>query len=1469
MWLLFVPVCLAIFTSPLTSASEPHYFITVPTNLPQGAEEKACVTFHDLTGEVDIKLELKKDDEAHTIAEHKIDAHENHDHFQCYPIKVPVRKEAYEQWLFHVTAHGDHLNVDESNKVFLIKKDACIIQADKFIYKPGDIVRFRLISMNLEFNSIDKTFPLVHILNPNKHRIVQWLNVTTENGFAELSFHLADEVMLGEYLIISPSFCKKQFTVEEYVLKRFEVDINAPSVIAVTDKSLHLEICGRYTYGKPVEGSMDITVYPKDRWSTTDPSSEDTKENDSVKIWNGKTDSKGCITKDINPGIFNFSKSASYQALGIKASLTEDQTGHVEQATAQVNVNTHKQISFSKEMFFYHKGVPYRSKLTVTDEKDQPVPNKAVYLYVKGENEESDSKPEKNLLTNEKGIAHFSLDTSTWDSTVALKATLSPIHDDDDDDKNDEDRYSEAENRIGPFYSESESHISIQGKGLEVECDSDPTVTVEYDIHKKTLHSATDHINFYYVLRSLHEIIWYKEHKVNIKDQLNNPIIHGTFSLSFHVDADLFPFAGLIVFAVLPNGETIANALPYTVPLCEKAKVELKFSEEQVRPGESVNLEVSTSAGSLCSIRSLDKGYLLQKPDGKSLLSDLSEELRSVLYELSHITLWREDESDQQCPEHQTIVPETSYIFDVNMIFKMMNLNVITNTKIKKPVQCVERGPAARSGVKVKKPGDKKTPSHFTRRDFPDIWLFDLVPVGSDGHAVVNRKTPHSVTKWVTDAFCLGKNGFAAVSNVELTTFQPYFIDLIVPYSVVQGERFTLRAVVFSYVQKCILIAVALQDSEDLAAVKNKEQARCVCEGHSHSFTWDVTALKLKTLNIHVHSGSIELDGKCTEDNLLINKQQREDSVEKTILVKARGREEEKIQTFLIYPPEDKEDIHITLALPERFVKGSERAHMLIMGDLMANAVFNLEDIFYLPDGCGEQNIAKMSRYLYTMDYLDNTNELTPERKANIVEALVKGYQKQLTFRSDIGTYGSFQDDDNINFWITALVVKTFSHAQNWIHIDENDIQQAVKWLHKIQSPDGCFQDQSVYFNNRLEADNDMARTAYALIALLEHKRPYNGSIVEDALSCLRKSTDHDTSSYTQALMAYAFTLSGDHELRDKMLKKLDEKAIKKEGSRYWETEQHVETGSYIILALLSDKATTTKNLGKIVDIIHWIVSLQNRYGGFDSSQDTALGLQALALYAKLIKNKKGDSTVTIRSKSGFEKIVHVDKVNGLLLQTVDLPEVPGEYTVHATGEGYVSFQSHVHYNAPPEKGEFSLKVTTEPSVCSQESQRRFDVHVEVSYSGKRKCTNMVVVLIEPLSGYVPDKNSLKELEQNPAVSRTEVSAKKISIYMNKLTHETESFTFSLEQETIVENLQPATIVVSDYYDPAEHAGVEYYAPCSGVVAHCEVSAEERADCGHPGITEEQCVERGCCYNAMVHGSKWCFAKGFKKIEKQ
>ncbi|CAN2390047.1 alpha-2-macroglobulin-like, partial [Pristimantis euphronides] len=539
------------------------------------------------------------------------------------------------------------------------------------------------------------------------------------------------------------------------------------------------------------------------------------------------------------------------------------------------------------------------------------------------------------------------------------------------------------------------------------------------------------------------------------------------------------------------------------------------------------------------------------------------------------------------------------------------------------------------------------------------------------------------------------------------------------------------------------------------------------------------------------------------------------------------------------------------------------------MGDLLANVAFNFDRLINLPDGCGEQNLDKIFRLVAILNYLKSIEELTPDKKAKILEELVKAYQKQLTFKYKDGSYSLFPGD-SVNIWLTASIFRAFSDSQDWIYIDEKHIQEAVNWLQTVQLPSGCFRNEGRHFNNKLEADNEVVVTAFIVISMLEHKTAYNGSIVEDALTCLRKSVADDGSVYSQALLAYAFTLSGDHELRDQILKKLDEKAIKKDGFKHWDIDcgrsGEIVAASYILLAVLSDKRTpATKRLEGSVDIFHWLVTHQTPNGGFYSTQDTNMAIQALAKYAAAIKHMKGDSTVTIRAESGFEKIVHLDKSNSLLIKTVDLPHVPGEYTVGVTGNGLVYLQSHLHYNAlpdPSERGHFSLNVSTEPSVCTHETHRKFDVHMDVSYSGKRKNTNMVVILIEPLSGHLPNKASVKKLKNNPAVKRTEIWAKKISIYLDKVTHTTESLVFSLEQETNVENLQPATITVYDYYDPDEHSTVEYNAPCSAAVAHCEVNVGERDDCGQPGITREECERKGCCFNSSTHASKWCFFKG-------
>ncbi|XP_075114820.1 pregnancy zone protein-like [Leptodactylus fuscus] len=1339
--------------------------------------------------------------------------------------------------------------------------------------------------MDRYYHSNDKTFSLVEIIDPNGNHIMQWRDVPTKNGFAEMEFHLADELPLGEYQISLPRLCKKQIKVKEYELKRFEVKINTPANLVLNDKSLHMEICGSYTHGTSVYGSVDLSVcarqyHYRGGWdSRVDIGSEEDEGDNCIKMKEMTPDSGKCLSKDISLGLFKFSKTEHNQYLEVKAKLTESQTGRTEKASAKVYLDLHKKITFLEEVHLYQKGLPFHTTVKLVDEKKQPMGNKDIYLHVV-EYDLTSGHPYEKQVTDENGLAHFVLNTSTWDTHMSLKATLSLENDDDQGDHDDYDDATSAIARLTPSYTRSKSQITLITQSTEPECDTEEKVTVRYDINRNAIGADTDHLHFVYLLRTKTGFSLYKEHTVDIKDQLNNPNIHGSFPISFHVGTEMYPIAMLIVFIVLPTGETVANLAMYRSPLCVKEKMQLKFSEDQVHPGASVNLDVSARAGSVCSIRSLDKGQSLQSPHGMSLLEEFTDELSNFMFTSVHMPFMLMDEEWEKphCPENETaLVNWFNPIVDAAMMFAGTNIIAFTNTEMKKPVTCVKDEPrlGARSGVKEKKKEDKDKAikAYFTRKDFPERWIFELVHIPAEGHTVLNLNTPHSITKWVTDGFCLGKTGFASVSNVELTTFQPYFIDMIAPYSVVQAEIFTIQALIFSHVKGCLLISVALPDSEDLAAVKNKVQTRCVCDHHAQSFTWDVTAIKPKTIKVQVQSGSIELKGECTEDTTLIGTTEREDRVEKTIVVKPMGVEEEKINTFLMYPG-GTEEVHVTFTLPERLVKGSDRAHVFIQGDIMATVAVNLDNIINLPEGCGEQKASKMLRYGHTLEYLKNMNELTPELKDKLTESMTKMYQNQLTYRTENGSYSFFAEGSSPSLWITALTLKAFTVAQKWIPIDQKYIQEAEDWLKTLQKPDGCFKDEGYYFNNELEADNEVSRTSFVVMSLLENEKEHSGSMVEDALGCLRRSVDTVTVAHTQALLAYALSLSGDHELRDRVLKKLDEKAIKKDGTKRWDTNPHhrheLETPSYILLTLLHDKTTYSKHMEECAEIARIIVSQQNSRGGFQSSQDSTLALQALAKYAKLIDYKKGDSAVTIQSKSGFVKTVDLHKGDGLLVHQVDLPETPGEYDISIKGEGMALVQTHYHYNIHPEEsktGPFSVNVSAVPSTCSHESHMKFDVQIDVRYVGKREKTNMVVILIEPVSGYIPNKSSIKKLEETPAVSRTEVTAKKISIYMEHLTHQTQRLHLSLEQESIVENLQPASVVVIDYYIPDLNTVVEYNAPCHGAVSHCAVNPRERSDCGRPNISKEECEQKGCCFDSSIHGTPWCFHHGFKQTE--
>ncbi|XP_073452102.1 alpha-2-macroglobulin-like protein 1 isoform X2 [Aquarana catesbeiana] len=1392
MQLLLVSICLAICSSTLVSATDPHYVIFIPQTLEEGSQEKACVTIQGLENGLHLKLELRKDDHIHEIAEQDIKTSE---FSHCYSFLVPLVEHSSKDWLFHVSWQGEDLKIDETRKVTIAKKHySCVIQTDKSTYKPNDIVKLRLVSLDHDFHISDENYEQILLLDPNGHHIGQWMNVTTNHGFADLSYHLSKELTLGIYKFAVPNKCHQTFTVAEYVLKRFEVHINLPTTVASTAKSFNLEACGSYTYGKPVQGNLDIEICPGNHHWCSSPfgpcSRFDDDGHDSekcLKITHAKTDSKGCLSREIDLHAFNFSGEDQNKHIRIVSTLTEDGTGHTEEASAVLHISSYQKIKFEHTGMLYQRGVPFSGKIKVTDKDNQPMAKAAVRI-LSGEHFEKLA----TLETNKDGVADFTFNTDSWTDIVSL--------------------------------------ATANGDG----------------------------------------IYSHEEHKVDITEQLSHSTLQGSFPIKVHLDAKLSPHFTLSVYTILPKGETLSGLTFFEVSACFGNKVQLKFSEEQVHPGGKVNLDVSAEAGSLCSVRSVDKGYLLQYPhDDVSFATQVQRSL-SRPHGFDGADFYQED---HQCPENQTAIHRSMVpVFDTSFLFQISQLRLITNTHVKKPVECVDNLVAPRQGIKRKhgqKAKEDEVKQRSPRISFPDTWLFELVVVGPEGHTVLNLNTPDSITKWETDAVCLGKSGIGEIRNVGLVTLQPYFIDLVIPYSVVQGEKFKIDAQIFSYEKKCILVAVSLSESDGIHTVQGKDQARCVCDGHVSHFSWDATATKLNEIKIHIKSGSLEIEGDCKEDHLLITKDHGMDSVEKTIVVKPMGYEEEITETHLLYATDHTQKVSFTLNIPDRLIPGTERAHIIVVGDIMGNIIINLEHMLRLPEGCGEQSVSKLSRYCYSLEYLQSTNELTPETKEKFLEHIVEGYQKQLTFKNESGGYATFPGGPP-NQWITALVIKALNCAKQFIHVDEKNIQDAIHWLETIQLPNGCFNSSVPYFYNDID-DETITQTTFILISLLEHQLLHDRSVVEKAQSCIKKGAETAKSSHALALLAYAFTLLGDSEMRALMLKRLDEHAKIEGETKHWIGSDYrhgdLEISSYAILALLSDKIITHKDLEQSAYSVYWLASQQNPSGGFSSSQDTTVALHALAKYAKATNHKKGDSTVIIEDDSGFHREVQVTKQNSLLVQTVDLPKVPGTYTASIKGDGCVYTQAHLHYTEVPDEHDlyFSVNVTTEPAVCTRDAQRQFDVHIETRYEGKRSKTNMILIKAELISGFVPDGKSIKRLKGRYGVRRVDVLPGEVQIYLDNLDHETKEYVFTIKQETHVENLHPANVVVLDYYVPVIKAHATYNSPCSK--AHCNVRASERRDCGKPGITKEECERNNCCYDTSVVNAKWCFFHDYNTIE--
>ncbi|XP_045079332.1 alpha-2-macroglobulin-like isoform X3 [Coregonus clupeaformis] len=1433
----------------------PVYMVAIPAVIQAGSEAKLCASLLQPNETLVMTISLMADGQ-NKILLHKSSDQEFH---RCFQFQAPhVKSDKVQN--FKVEVRGDTFLSTEERKVMIKPySPMTFIQTDKPIYNPGQTVHFRVVTLDTNFSPVNQLYNIVELEDVNQNRIGQWLNTTSSGNILQLSHPLNSEAPVGSYAIvvwIGQDKIYQNFKVEKYVLPKFEIKMNLTNEISIVQEEYEVEVCAKYTYGQPVPGKAGLKLCRLLGEKVVIPITIDEKHPRGVPDYTPpchkesiEMDQTGCASYVFNMAIFtkNLGEKLLGDVFSFHAEVQEGGTGITRSEEKRIALSyVIGELSFVDTPQIYEHGSIVEGKIYAVHFNNTPISDMLVYLLE--EKGWSSYLQLQNLTTDSRGIARFSLNTTRMPKeNINLIVSDTP--------------QVEYQGYRVPYFnrgrhvlsliqpaapdSKPSSSLAIQKMEKPLACGEEGSITIHYAIVGETVPKGSVDVLYLALSRG---VIVQHGHK-NVTVQQDSPA-EGEVTLKLAVVPEMAPVVQLLVYSMLPSETVIAHSMNFPTEKCFRNKVLVEFSPSNAVPGEENTLHLSAQPGSLCGLSAVDQSVGIMEP-GKRLDADKIFDLLPVK-ETNYIPYELEDSvACLRVRPRRSIMPypdgKSGETNDPYAVFQALGLKLATNLDIRIP-SCLSyqgnqyyrsyvayrpmagpgsAGPRLEMAIAGGVAATPPPPIQTVRTFFPETWIWDLVEVGESGSADVPLTVPDTITTWETEVFCLAPSGFGLAPLVELTVFQPFFLELTLPYSVIRGEHFELKATVFNYLSKCIMVSVtpALSSDYTLTPLNDVHYSSCLCANGRKTFSWTMAPSVLGVLNVSVSAAAVHSHTACDHEIVNVPERGRVDTVTRSLLVTAEGTEKTDTYNWLLCPTGEALTEEVELQLPQNVVDGSDRISLTVLGDILGRALNNLDGLLQMPYGCGEQNMALLSPNIYILEYLRNTGQLTPAILDKATKFLTSGYQRQLNYKNADGAYSTFGQGLG-NTWLTAFVLRSFGKARSFIYIDPAKMEQSKTWLESQQGKHGCFRILGKLFNNRMKGGvtDEVTLTAYVTASMLELDMSVSDPVVDRSLSCLKNSTSDLSNTYTTALLAYTFTLAGDMETRAQLLQHLNTISLQEGGLLHWSQSSsetspslEVEISAYVLLASLSASPLSTSDLGYASRIVRWLVRQQNAYGGFSSTQDTVVALQALALYSTRVFSRGGASTVTVQSPSGHQYLFYVNQNNKLLYQERALQDTEGKYSIEVKGSACASVQVALHYNIPTPTKSTTLSIQVTPEVdCNSKSLRpRVTLKLQSQYHGKELTTNMIIVDLKMLSGFSPDPDSLGRLRGSSQVDRVDTKDDHVLTYLTELTS-LFPFTITLDviQELPVQNLKPAVVKIYDYYQPSDQAETEYVFPC-------------------------------------------------------
>uniref|UniRef100_A0A8C3LQ50 CD109 antigen n=1 Tax=Chrysolophus pictus TaxID=9089 RepID=A0A8C3LQ50_CHRPC len=661
--------------------------------------------------------------------------------------------------------------------------------------------------------------------------------------------------------------------------------------------------------------------------------------------------------------------------------------------------------------------------------------------------------------------------------------------------------------------------------------------------------------------------------------------------------------------------------------------------------------------------------------------------------------------------------------------------------------------------------------------------------VRSDADTTMEVTVPDTITSWIASAFVLSENGGLGVTTVpaELEAFQPFFVFLNLPYSVIRGEQFILEVNIFNYLKEEVEVNVMLDMNDAFEVILTSNEINAT--GNQQSIF--VPSEDGKTVQFPIKPKQLgEIPIKVTAISSAAS-----DAIIQKVLVKAEGLEQAYSQTLLLDLTGSKQQAvtkTLDFTFPSDVVSGSERVQVTAIGDLLGPSINGLSSLIKMPYGCGEQNMINFAPNVYILQYLTKTRQLREDIQSKALSFMRKGYQRELLFQRDDGSFSAFGNEDpSGSTWLSAFVLRCFFQARPFIDIDQDVLMDTAKWIVGHQKSNGEFQEPGRVLHSDLQGgtNNPIALTAYIMSSLL-------GFQDKEVLEFINRIYKGISDNYTLALVTYALSWAKSTKAKE-ALSMLNERAERQGEFRFWITPASeisdswqprsidIELAAYALLSHFHQD-----RLEEGIPIMKWLSQQRNHLGGFSSTQDTVVALQALSLFAALTSAHKTEMDVTVTATSlEIPEIFSIDTQNRFLLQTKEIPPVqPMTVTVSAEGRGFAVFQvcNVVMFS------EDMLSKKKEFLVCI--------------FSG------MVLMEVGLLSGFsvspdfIPLDNTVKKMEKENG---------KVNLYLDTLNATQFCMDIPTVRDFKVANIQDASVTVVDYYEPSKCHSFQMDPGCS------------------------------------------------------